>query len=520
MTRFSHLNVPDQWNNYWSKYPNGYTILEALLNWVKQVDDLTDNVNSWNDYLDDFVKRFDKELQKEVVALLNEWYANGLLAKIINNEVLGMKADQQTVNVLRFGADPTGKTSSLQAVLAAVATLKEGDTLEFPKGEYDLKGGIIPINVQWITIKGAGKLIIDLGFRPSKSHFHVDGSDGLRLVCPAWSSEARAFKIDNIPVEGSPISYLYDFQFRNVYMEGFFYSVSAIGGTYEVNGNEQAQGYPIRDFIVEGCESRTWTDYNAGHFQAIQVENVSYINNRTYGGKNATSYNAIKGNGFLKVIGNYDENNSYGSCEIENASGRAIVTGNTFKKKIWIDDSFDCIVSNNVCLDTIHITVGSDNGDAKNVIVANNTAKNIRAEQFGVYKGGMIRNLSIVNNIVTGDNIHAIWVHGNAVVRGLIAGNQITGTNTNDISVQRSSTVTTLELIIRGNIGAGATLLISGTGGKVYAWDNYNMSASGNRDQFPESHVEKEFNGVRINSDGAAYRLNITADGVPYTVKY
>jgi hypothetical protein len=40
---FSPLNVPDQWNQYFTKYPQGYTILEALLNWVQQVDDMVDN---------------------------------------------------------------------------------------------------------------------------------------------------------------------------------------------------------------------------------------------------------------------------------------------------------------------------------------------------------------------------------------------------------------------------------------------------------------------------------------------
>lgn len=91
--RFQHLNVPSHWETYWTKYPEGYTILEALINWVGQVDAMVDNQNTWNEYLDNFVKNFDFELQKEVADTLTQWKDSGLLADIINNEVFDMKAN-------------------------------------------------------------------------------------------------------------------------------------------------------------------------------------------------------------------------------------------------------------------------------------------------------------------------------------------------------------------------------------------------------------------------------------------
>jgi len=102
MTKFNHLNIPDQWNTYWSKYPQGYTILEALINWVGQVDSMVDNQNQLNDNvvsykndinntitdyrneLDAFVLQFDAELQETVSETLTAWQLSGYLEVIIS----------------------------------------------------------------------------------------------------------------------------------------------------------------------------------------------------------------------------------------------------------------------------------------------------------------------------------------------------------------------------------------------------------------------------------------------------
>lgn len=92
--RFKHLNVPDTWQHYWSKYPEGYTILEALISWVSQVDSMVDNVNDWNTYLDNFVETFDDNLQTTVHTILSDWEKSGLLADIIN------KATNERIDVV------------------------------------------------------------------------------------------------------------------------------------------------------------------------------------------------------------------------------------------------------------------------------------------------------------------------------------------------------------------------------------------------------------------------------------
>lgn len=105
--QFKHLRVPDHWQQYWTRYPEGYTILEALINWVSQVDKMVDNINDWNVFLDDFIERFDKRLAPEVISTLYKMVDDGTMATIINENILGKKA---TIHVSK--TEPTTKDST------------------------------------------------------------------------------------------------------------------------------------------------------------------------------------------------------------------------------------------------------------------------------------------------------------------------------------------------------------------------------------------------------------------------
>ena len=85
MAKFNKLDVPHQWKDEFTKYPHGYTIFEALCKWVKQVDNMVDNINNWNDYLDNFVENFEFELQEEVQSTIERWQSEGLLDGIIES---------------------------------------------------------------------------------------------------------------------------------------------------------------------------------------------------------------------------------------------------------------------------------------------------------------------------------------------------------------------------------------------------------------------------------------------------
>lgn len=85
--KFNYLEIPPQWKHYWTKYPEGYTLLEALFNWVGQVNEMTDNLNNTNIRLDDFLKQFDTNLHNELAKLLQELLDNGEIEALIKDLV-------------------------------------------------------------------------------------------------------------------------------------------------------------------------------------------------------------------------------------------------------------------------------------------------------------------------------------------------------------------------------------------------------------------------------------------------
>lgn len=153
--QFNYLHVPEYWQQYWTRYPEGYTILEALINWVSQVDDMVKNINDWNKYLDEFVKTFDKNLQTTVINILNEWMEDGTLAKIINEEVFGMKentadTNQVAYNLSKMGVVP-GKDVAEEFQKALQFCVDNGFKAYLPNGEYTISDGA--------TVKGKSLII-------------------------------------------------------------------------------------------------------------------------------------------------------------------------------------------------------------------------------------------------------------------------------------------------------------------------------------------------------------------------
>lgn len=111
--KFGHLDIPDHWEQYWSKYPNGYSILEAIINWVSQVDDMSENLTNMNGRLEQFLEQFDENLRVEVREKMKEMYDNGDFAVIMGqlNELV-VQYKEETDEKLNVLSETMGNLSS------------------------------------------------------------------------------------------------------------------------------------------------------------------------------------------------------------------------------------------------------------------------------------------------------------------------------------------------------------------------------------------------------------------------
>lgn len=162
--RFNHLNIPNHWEHYWTRYPEGYTILEALISWVNQVDTMVDNQNNLNEKveqfrneIDEFVERFDDRLQDEVTQILSEWQDSGFINVVISEALQWQLDDHIESNIIQFDQTekllfPSGADDTDQIINA----LLEFDNVTLMSGVYNAN---IVAEVSHRTIRGRNATI-------------------------------------------------------------------------------------------------------------------------------------------------------------------------------------------------------------------------------------------------------------------------------------------------------------------------------------------------------------------------
>lgn len=151
MSQFNPINPPFGWKEEWTKYPHGYTIYEALLDWLKHVNDLTTNVNDWNTYLENFVATFDTELQAQVTSVVQGWIADGTIEVIITEGLqtrineLELIVKDISVNVKDYGALGDGLTNDYPAFASALSDMVTHGykKLRVPAGHYILNSELV-----------------------------------------------------------------------------------------------------------------------------------------------------------------------------------------------------------------------------------------------------------------------------------------------------------------------------------------------------------------------------------------
>lgn len=383
-------------------------------------------------------------------------------------------------SVSDFGAIPNLETDSTNSIQSAIDATPSGGTLGFYGGPY--RFGTVTVDKP-ITLVGDADLQFEcIRIKTSKFRSFLTGI----LTAARYDSACRAFQILAYE-DGQDYE---DIKVHGARFEGFFYNTDFRGRSYDASESDPANRV-VRDTSIMGCTSVQPKDgKDRGHFQHVGVTNAKCIGNSTYGGKNATSYNFINGNGSLVVMGNYDHDNEYGSLEIENNKiSYGVVTGNIFHKQLWIDDTSNINVIGNTCTDRIYITAQSNNSE--NVSVVGNNVPRIYVSKFGQTPTGRHRNLTIRGNHVTGKDVPNCIFLDDSVDSASIEGNDCYGVSgVRGIAITRHADA---NHTVRHNNLHGTNLLFSGSGGKVYSYDNFDVGVD-------ESPVTNRTNAVHIDN--------------------
>lgn len=90
---FNPIDLPIQFREYYTKYPHGVTIFESLIEWVNLNNDMVNNINDLNRYMDNFINQWQGEMKEEVEKTMIEWREDGSL-----DHILGVVFDEEFDN--------------------------------------------------------------------------------------------------------------------------------------------------------------------------------------------------------------------------------------------------------------------------------------------------------------------------------------------------------------------------------------------------------------------------------------
>ncbi len=127
MSKFKTLDMPYQWQEYFTKYPHGYTLWEALANWLKEVNYMVDELNDWSSFVKIVEKKLDnveQSIKDDVLLVLDGWKNDGSIYEMVeavSYGVLNKKADKSFVDSLLLTLNSKANESLVSSLANNVA---------------------------------------------------------------------------------------------------------------------------------------------------------------------------------------------------------------------------------------------------------------------------------------------------------------------------------------------------------------------------------------------------------------
>lgn len=501
MAKFNILNVPDHWEQYWSRYPQGYTILEALIDWVSQVNLMVDNINDLNERLDEFIEKFDKDIQGTVSNILTEWYDSGFLAEIINTDVFNMKADKTYVdeqlttiqnnfnnemediqnhvnneleevgdvigvNPMDFGAvgdGVTDDTDAIKTMLSHLETSGQKGKIQFPSSKTFLLSDILGEYLLHDTIIDLNGSTLDFSLMTSTSYLSLLTIKGKYLETVSLTADASIHSYTVTVTDTTPFQIgdmvriysneIWDTQRTNsrigeiVIVEGKTDTTLTFGtpisDTYKRSDNakvqrlQPAENVTIRNGVIKA--PRQNDNIIGVHIQC--GKNILIDNIRTYDIDRRHYY-------LVDCIFSTVQN-----CVMEEAHHLSQAYGISFA-----DATRDCVARNNFFYNIRHALSTNNNpstswGIVRSLIWDGNIVNNTSEDLSGGYGDAIdshagSENLTITNNVVNGCLGNGINMEGRSA---LITGNRIQNVRASGIYLRPFVDNRPAEFIVNDN---------------------------------------------------------------------
>lgn len=321
--QFKKLSISDNWWQYLISYPNGFTIYENLIDWVSRTNAVIKNVNDWNEYLEEFVKAFDKELQEKVVGTLSEWQESGFL-DIVIDAALQTQIDKveeslndRAVNLCYppaplVGAKGDGVTDDTAAIQAVINYANSQGIFKVfvPSAEKEY------LFSEEIQLNGCSLIGVDANLYNTTKRgavFKAADSSVIGISQGSTSTEDIQFNVKNIVVKDAKIGFNFDYVIN-----------SRFERLYAINCDV---GFKLGDPSKVGsmfCEfNHLWTqDTRIG----ILSQSKEFFNNNIFNNGYITGTEKAM---HLEVSGGYGAvNNVFNNVEFRSPMGRGITMSN------------------------------------------------------------------------------------------------------------------------------------------------------------------------------------------------